>query len=105
MPPQMLIQFSVPTSGWYTKSDLHILAKKYYNASLVELRRLMPKLKTRKAAAKRFRASGNNKIMRRKTFKSHLLEHKSSSRKRRLTGVTVVNERDEDNIRLMLPYL
>jgi len=65
----------------------------------------MPKLKTRKAAAKRFRASGNDKIMRRKTFKSHLLEHKSSVRKRRLSGMAVVNERDADNVRLMLPYL
>jgi large subunit ribosomal protein L35 len=65
----------------------------------------MPKLKTRKAAAKRFRASGAGKVIRRKSFKSHLLEHKSATRKRRLTGVVVVNERDEENVRLMLPYL
>ena len=65
----------------------------------------MPKLKTRRAAAKRFEASGNGKIKRRKTFKSHLLEHKSSARKRRLTGMVIVNERDEPNVRLMLPYL
>jgi large subunit ribosomal protein L35 len=65
----------------------------------------MPKLKTRKAAAKRFRVSGNGKIMRRQTFKSHLLEHKSAVRKRRLAGMAVVNERDADNVRLMLPYL
>jgi len=65
----------------------------------------MPKLKTRKAAAKRLRASGSGKIMRRKAFRSHLLEHKSSSRKRRLAGMAVVNERDEANVHLMLPYL
>lgn len=65
----------------------------------------MPKLKTRKAAAKRFKASGSGKIMRRKTFKSHLLEHKSASRKRRLTGMAVVDERDADSVRLMMPYL
>ncbi|NJP09108.1 MAG: 50S ribosomal protein L35 [Leptolyngbyaceae cyanobacterium RU_5_1] len=65
----------------------------------------MPKLKTRKAAAKRLRASGSGKIMRRKTFRNHLLEHKSGSRKRRLTGLATVNERDEANVRLMLPYL
>jgi len=65
----------------------------------------MPKLKTRKAAAKRLRASGSGKILRRKAFRSHLLEHKSPSRKRRLAGMAVVDERDEPNVRLMLPYL
>lgn len=65
----------------------------------------MPKLKTRKAAAKRFKATGTGKIKRRQTFRSHLLEHKSSARKRRLSGMAIVNERDEDNVHLMLPYL
>jgi large subunit ribosomal protein L35 len=65
----------------------------------------MPKLKTRKAAAKRFRATGNGKIVRRKAFKNHILEKKSASRKRNLSKMAVVNERDEENVRLMLPYL
>ncbi|MBD1937502.1 50S ribosomal protein L35 [Microcoleus sp. FACHB-68] len=65
----------------------------------------MPKLKTRKAAAKRFRATGSGKIMRRKAFKSHLLQHKSSTRRRTLSMMAVVDERDADNVRLMLPYL
>ncbi len=65
----------------------------------------MPKLKTRKAAAKRFRASGSGKIMRRRAFKNHLLEHKSTKRKNQLSQMAVVNERDEENVRLMLPYL
>ncbi|MEH2316460.1 50S ribosomal protein L35 [Nostoc sp.] len=65
----------------------------------------MPKLKTRKAAAKRFRATGTGKIVRRKAFKSHLLEHKSSNKKRSLRQTTLVHERDELNVRLMLPYL
>lgn len=65
----------------------------------------MPKLKTRKAAAKRFDVTGSGKFKRRKTFKSHLLEHKSSSRKRRITGMAIVHERDAENVRLMLPYL
>lgn len=43
--------------------------------------------------------------MRRKTFRSHLLEHKSASRKRRLAGMAVVDERDAGNVHLMLPYL
>jgi large subunit ribosomal protein L35 len=65
----------------------------------------MPKLKTRKAAAKRFRATGTGKIVRRKAFKNHLLEHKSSAKKRGLSKMAVVHERDEENVRLMLPYL
>lgn len=65
----------------------------------------MPKLKTRRAAAKRFSRSGSGKLMRRKAFKNHLLQHKSSDRKRRITGLAVVNERDAENVELMLPYL
>ncbi|HLO88596.1 MAG TPA: 50S ribosomal protein L35 [Nostocaceae cyanobacterium] len=65
----------------------------------------MPKLKTRKAAAKRFRVTGSGKIVRRKAFKNHLLQHKTSDKKRKLSKMVVVNERDEENVRLMLPYL
>ena len=65
----------------------------------------MPKLKSRKAAAKRFRATGSGKIRRRKAFKNHLLEHKTSERKGRLSKLSLVDERDADNVRLMLPYL
>ena len=65
----------------------------------------MPKLKSRKAAAKRFRASGTGKIMRRKAFKNHLLEHKSSDKKRSMSKMAVVHESDDLNVRLMLPYL
>jgi large subunit ribosomal protein L35 len=65
----------------------------------------MPKLKTRKAAAKRFRATGSGKIVRRKAFKNHLLEHKTSDKKRNLSKTALVHERDADNVRLMLPYL
>jgi large subunit ribosomal protein L35 len=65
----------------------------------------MPKLKTRKAAAKRFRATGSGKILRRKAYKNHMLEHKTTARKTRLGQMALVHERDEDNVRLMLPYL
>jgi large subunit ribosomal protein L35 len=65
----------------------------------------MPKLKTRKAAAKRFRATGSGKIVRRKAYKSHLLQHKSSTRKRRLSELVVLDHTNEGNVRLMLPYL
>ncbi len=65
----------------------------------------MPKLKTRKAAAKRFRATGSGKIVHRQNNRNHLLQHKSATRKNRLAHFALVNERDEENVRLMLPYL
>ncbi len=65
----------------------------------------MPKLKTRKAASKRFRATGSGKIFRRKAGKNHLLEHKSSDKKRRFSQMALVHESDELNVRRMLPYL
>jgi large subunit ribosomal protein L35 len=65
----------------------------------------MPKLKTKKSAAKRFRATGSGKILRRKAFKNHLLQHKSTKRKRDLSHLTVVDERDAENVRLMMPYM
>jgi large subunit ribosomal protein L35 len=65
----------------------------------------MPKLKTRRAAAKRFRRSGSGKIMRRKAFKNHLLQHKGPDRKRRLSKAAVVHEADVPNVEGMLPYL
>ncbi|MFM7236568.1 MAG: 50S ribosomal protein L35 [Cyanobium sp.] len=64
----------------------------------------MPKLKTRKAAAKRFRATATGKFVRRRAFRNHLLDHKSPKRKRYLGTMALVDERDSDNVALMLPY-
>ncbi len=64
----------------------------------------MPKLKTRKAAAKRFKATGSGKFLRRRAFRNHLLDHKSPKRKRYLGTMAVVDERDADNVSAMLPY-
>ena len=64
----------------------------------------MPKLKTRKAAAKRFKATGTGKFMRRRAFRNHLLDHKSPKLKRHLSTKAVVDERDAENVSLMLPY-
>lgn len=66
----------------------------------------MPKIKTKKSAAKRFRITGSGKkIVRRKAFKNHLLERKSKERtRRRLSSLTLVHEADEKNVRLMMPY-
>jgi large subunit ribosomal protein L35 len=63
------------------------------------------KVKTRKAAARRFRATGSGKIVRRKAFKSHLLKHKTPVRKRRLSKLALVDETEEHKVRKMMPYL
>lgn len=64
----------------------------------------MPKLKTRKSAAKRFRRTGTGKFMRRKAFKSHLLEHKTTAKKRDLSKAVLVHETDAERVTLMMPY-
>ena len=64
----------------------------------------MPKLKTRRAAAKRFRKTGTGKFMRRKAYKSHLLEHKTTAKKRDLSKAVVVHETDADRVSAMMPY-
>ena len=64
----------------------------------------MPKLKTRKAAAKRYKITGNNNILRRHAFKGHLLMKKSNKQKRKLSQVICVNVNDQKAIQLMLPY-
>lgn len=64
----------------------------------------MPKLKTRKAASKRYKVTGNDKFLRRHAFKGHLLMNKSNRQKRKLSQVTCVSDRDTNAIKLMLPY-
>jgi large subunit ribosomal protein L35 len=65
----------------------------------------MPKLKTRKAASKRYKITGNDKFLRRHAYKGHLLMKKSNRQKRRLSQNICVNDRDTKSIKLMLPYL
>jgi large subunit ribosomal protein L35 len=64
----------------------------------------MPKIKTRKAAAKRFRITGTGKIMRRRARTKHLLEWKSSRQKRALGRDMVVSKGDATKVRVMMPY-
>jgi len=65
----------------------------------------MPKLKTRKAAAKRFRVTGTGKIKKMKANKTHILEHKSPKRKRNLRKSNLADKTVVKNIKKMLPYL
>ena len=64
----------------------------------------MPKMKTRKAAAKRFMFTSTGKIKRGRAFKRHLLEGKKSSQKRRLSKLVLVSKSDVARIKSMLPY-
>lgn len=65
----------------------------------------MPKMKSRRAAAKRFTATGSGKIKRNKAYKSHILEKKSPKRKRNLRKSTLVTAADFKRTKRMLPYI
>ncbi len=65
----------------------------------------MPKLKTKRSAAKRLKASGTGKLVRAKAWKQHLNEWKSPKRRRRLRRATVISAADEKRIRRLVPYL
>ena len=63
----------------------------------------MPKVKTHKGAAKRFKVTGSGKVRRYKAFKSHILTKKTSKRKRRLRQEGVIATRGEEkNIKRLL---
>ncbi|MDI6799925.1 MAG: 50S ribosomal protein L35 [Actinomycetota bacterium] len=62
----------------------------------------MPKIKTHKGAAKRFRLTGSGKIVRMRNGKSHILEKKSPKRKMNLAKSALVSEADEKRIKKMI---
>jgi large subunit ribosomal protein L35 len=62
----------------------------------------MPKMKTDKGAAKRFKVTGSGKLRRRHAFLNHMLEKKSSNRKRRLGKEAAVHPADEKAVRRLL---
>ena len=65
----------------------------------------MPKMKTNRGAAKRFKKSASGKIMRSKAFTSHILTKKSTKRKRNLRKGTEVDASNVKTIRKLIPYL
>jgi len=65
----------------------------------------MPKLKTHRGAAKRFKVTGTGKIMRHSGYKSHLLTGKPAKRTRRLRQASVVSEKQYVSIKRLIPYL
>ena len=58
----------------------------------------MPKMKTHKGTAKRFRRTGTGKIMRAKAFKSHILTKKTTKRKRNFRQETIVSSADRKTV-------
>jgi large subunit ribosomal protein L35 len=64
----------------------------------------MPKIKTNKSAAKRFKKTGTGKIKRRKPLKNHILTKKTTKRKRNLRQADLVHKSDEGRVKRMIPY-
>jgi len=62
----------------------------------------MPKIKTHKGAAKRFKVTGSGKIVREKAYKSHILTKKSAERKRRLGKRQEVAASDRKKVKRLL---
>ena len=63
----------------------------------------MPKIKTHRAAAKRFSVTGSGLFKRNKAYKSHILEKKSPKRKRNLRKSAIASSAELNRLRRMLP--
>ena len=64
----------------------------------------MPKLKSHRGAAKRFKRTASGKFLRGKAFKRHILTSKSTKRKRGLRKLGLVSDGDQMKLERMLPY-
>ncbi|MDO4563831.1 MAG: 50S ribosomal protein L35 [Clostridia bacterium] len=64
----------------------------------------MPKIKTHRASAKRFGLTKSGKVKRFRAFKSHILNKKSTKRKRRLRKGTYASEANAKIIKKLIPY-
>ena len=65
----------------------------------------MPKIKTNRAAAKRFKVTGTGKLKRNKAYKSHILTKKSQKRKRNLRKAAITDATNVKAIKKILPYI
>ena len=65
----------------------------------------MPKIKTNRAAAKRFKKTATGKLKRNKAYKSHILTKKSTKSKRNLRQATITDATNVKNMKKVLPYL
>lgn len=65
----------------------------------------MPKIKTNRSVAKRFKVTGSGKLKRNKAYKRHILTKKSPKTKRNLRKAAMTNASDEKVMKKLLPYL
>ncbi len=65
----------------------------------------MPKIKTRRGAAKRFKVTGTGKVRRYHAYRRHILSTKSPTQKRRLRKPTLVAPSDAKAVKRLIPYL
>ena len=65
----------------------------------------MPKMKTSRSAAKRFKLTGTGKLKRSKAYRSHILTKKSTKRKRNLRQAAVTDCTNVKNMKKILPYI
>ena len=65
----------------------------------------MPKMKTSRAAAKRFKVTGTGKLKRAKAYKSHILTKKTTKKKRDLRQATITDVTNVKNMKKILPYI
>jgi len=65
----------------------------------------MPKIKTNRSAAKRFKLTGTGKLKRNKAYKRHILTKKSAKTKRRLRQPAMTDKSNIKNMKKILPYL
>jgi large subunit ribosomal protein L35 len=65
----------------------------------------MPKMKTKRAAAKRLRKTASGKLKRSRGWKRHKLEGKAPKRRRRLRSATMIAKVDEPRLKAIVPYL
>ena len=64
----------------------------------------MPKIKTKRAAAKRFKVTGTGKLKRNKAYKRHILTKKTTKTKRNLRKPAIVDSTNVKNMKKVLPY-
>ncbi len=65
----------------------------------------MPKMKTNRSAAKRFKVTGTGKLKRNKAYKRHILTKKSAKLKRNLRKAVMTDASNVKNMKKILPYL
>ena len=78
---------------------------RYKDITIIKEDYTMPKMKTSRAAAKRFKTTGTGKLVRNKAYKSHILTKKSTKRKRNLRKDFVTDATNSKVMKKILPYL